>query len=651
MKPESLPGKRFDADREEIGRLFFDGEDPGEISSAVGTGDRHLHGESVARLGTSRGFTLYYKPRDCRSTNLLGELTELLFDERMVPEQITGEGYAFQKAVGRRPPETETEKAGYYKRLGHLTALFYALGSTDIHGGNVICAGDRPVVIDTETLLCAKVEGVSGAGDFSVDYGDIFPDYRTSVGESMILPRFYNFTQTSPLIPAADCLPDKYEAVFLSGFQDGYRLIREKSEDILCLLSRYSDAPIRYLLRSTRYYAAKIVQYRNAKDDAEKACVFKGLEKGLSETDLKRWAPVLKWERRCILEENIPYFWLRAGGCELMGGTDDPPLIPKYLTLSPIEYAAQRIGRMDRQDMAVQTAYIRAGLRHIDGWEQPGAAEQTETGSEADPTPLTVREAVGEVEEALKCLWEERIPLSEGRCLWHAPLIRGRVGSLFGLAEGFSGIAVFVHACTCSPLITGEAAKIAKELSATCFRDMASFGEYLLKAYPEPPAERIIFRRFDGGFDFPEGLSGFLWALRACRDENPERADRILTGFQSWPMDQKADELRRIMSGPSSEKGTDCLEGGTAGSAAMLLSEALDGLSEERIEKAGVILREMVDRKKKVGRYQVFPKGRRLYFLPAFLRGDTGIAYVLLCYATKIRYNRDTGSCDSLLDS
>ena len=638
MKPELLLNKRFEADREEIGRLFFEGEDPGEIASVVSTGDRHLHGEAVVRLGTSRGFTLYYKPRDCRSTNLLDDLTELLFDERMVPQQITGEGYAFQKAVGRRLPETATEKAGYYERLGYLTALFYALGSTDMHSGNVICAGDRPVVIDTETLLCAKAEGVSGAGEFSVDYGDIFPDYRTSVGESMILPRFYHFTQTSPLIPAADCLPGKYKSVFLSGFQDGYRLIREKSEDILCLLSQYADTPIRYLLRSTRYYALKIAQYRDAKDDSEKERVLKGLEKGLSETDCKRWAPVLKWERSCILEENVPYFWLRAGGCELMGGTNDPPLIPKYLTLSPIEYAAQRIGRMNQRDMSVQIAYIRAGLRHIDGWEQAGTAEQTETGPEADPAPLTVREAVSEAEEALKCLWEERIPLSEGRCLWHAPLIRGRVGSLFGLAEGFPGIAVFVHACARSLLITGEAAKIAKELSAACFRDMASFGEYLLKAYPEPPAERVIFRRFDGGFDFLDGLSGFLWALRACRDENPERADRILTGFQSWPMDQKADKLRRILSEPSSEKGTDCLEGGTAGSAAVLLSEAADGLSEEQIEKAGVILRKMVDRKKKAGCYQVFREGRRLYFLPAFLRGSTGIAYVLLCYAMKISY-------------
>ena len=102
-------------------------------------------------------------------------------------------------------------------------------------------------------------------------------------------------------------------------------------------MSQYTDMPIRYLLRSTRYYAVKIVQYRNAKDDSEKESVLKGLEKGLSETDLKRWEPVLKWERNCILEENVPYFWLRAGGCALMGSTNDPPLIPKYPTLKRLE--------------------------------------------------------------------------------------------------------------------------------------------------------------------------------------------------------------------------------------------------------------------------------------------------------------------------
>ena len=81
--------------------------------------------------------------------------------------------------------------------MGRLTAVFYALGSVDMHVGNVLCCGGRPLVVDTETLLCPRGRGVSGAGEFSVEYGEVFPDYRTSVGECMVLPRFYALMQRS----------------------------------------------------------------------------------------------------------------------------------------------------------------------------------------------------------------------------------------------------------------------------------------------------------------------------------------------------------------------------------------------------------------------------------------------------------------------
>ena len=45
-------------------RDLLNGNDPGDIVSADGTGDAHLNGESAMRLETSRGYTLYYKPRD-----------------------------------------------------------------------------------------------------------------------------------------------------------------------------------------------------------------------------------------------------------------------------------------------------------------------------------------------------------------------------------------------------------------------------------------------------------------------------------------------------------------------------------------------------------------------------------------------------------
>ena len=624
--------ERLNQEYDAICRELLNGKDLGEIVSATSTGDAHLHGESVTRLETSCGYTLYYKPRDCRSTDLLGTLTQLLFGEWMVPEQIPGDGYAFQKAVEKKRPETDAGRAEYYEKLGRLTALFYALGSSDMHNGNIICSGSSPIVIDTETLLNAKAEGVGGTGEFSVDYGEIFRDYETSVGECMVLPRFYGYMQASPLVPDDDCRPEGYEQSFIDGFQNGYRIICDRKEEVSRILAAYEDAPVRYLLRSTQCYAVKIQLYRNAQDAVKKENILKSLEKGLSKEDVRRWEPVLTWERECIHEGDVPYFCILAGGHDLMGEVNGKALIPGYLKLSPVEYAIWRMQRMCEHDLAVQTAYICASLKHIDGWEKP--APERKAGMESGVVPISAQEAINEVEETLLKLWEERIPLSDRCCLWHTPLINGKVGCLFALAEGFSGVAVFVHACAKSSLITGEALEVARELSAACFMDLCSFAEYLLAAYPQPPQERSISRRFNGDFGFKEGLSGFLWALQQLRDEDSERADRILEGFSEWHIEKDAFPIN---SDNAVKCRTDCLEGGNAGKAAELILCADEGSTPEgKYREAGIILKKMVDRKNENGCYQVFPKGRHQYFLPAFLRGNTGIAYILLQYAEAV---------------
>ena len=89
---------------------------------------------------------------------------------------------------------------------------------------------------------------------------------------------------------------------------------------------------------------------------------------------------------------------------------------------------------------------------------------------------------------------------------------------------------------------------------------------------------------------------------------------------------------------------TDVLEGGNVGLAYALLREAetKDGFSDPLWE-AGRILCRTVRRKTEAGCYRVFPSGRKQYFLPAFLRGTTGIAWVMLRYAELLRRDRVAG--------
>lgn len=628
--------ERFDRHRQEIARCFFYGVDPVEMVEITETGDRHLHGEAVLRLKTEAG-SIYYKPRDSAGTELLGQLNELLFGEELVPEQVCGKDYAFQKEVVQRIPSAGEERACFYEWLGRLTAVFYALGSTDMHRFNVIPVGDRPCVVDTETLLCARAKGFGGAGDFSADYGDVFPEYRMSAGECMVLPRFYASIQKSPLLPGDDCTPLGYEDRFLEGFRIGYRAILENREAVYSLLDRYTYFSVRYILRSTRVYNYMIAAYASSGSDAERKGVLDRLEKGLDSEQKRRWRPLLEWEASCVKEGDVPYFWVYAGERGLRGDRKGDLLIEDFLLVSPIESAKERMRNMNEYDLSVQCGYIHSSLRHIDGWTVPNASflPLPVTEPKTFPDSLSKEIAVSEAVEALYALWEDRIPLSGGRCLWHVPLIDGKQGSLYGLARGFSGVGVFCRAASQSQLLRESDAALARELANACLRDMLAFGGYLLNEYHSRPEERVIARRFDGGFGFDDGLAGFLWALECYRDEGDRETEQMLEAFTRWNIGEYTEKnLESVFQTvEQSWPDTDILSGGVAGRAASLLLAHRQG-DHTSLDQAGRILAWMYERKKKSGTYMVFREGRKQYFLPAFLLGNIGIADVMLRYAT-----------------
>ncbi len=620
--------ERYNSLRNELGHRFCNGRDPGPIVNTGDMGDRHLRGEAVTRIVTSSGNTIYYKPRDCRTTDLLGDINELLWGDRMVPHQVSGEGFAFQEEVVIKQPESDEELELYYSGLGKLAALFYALGSNDMHSHNVIPAAGGPVAVDTETVLCPRAEGVVGAGEFSVDYGEIFPEYRMSVGESMILPRFYGKGQTSPLYLPDRNAPGSFESVFLRSFAEGYRKICILKDQIVDILNRYKGTTLRYLLRSTQSYVINVWRYKLARNDEEREKVIRRLEKGLSEADIIRWKPVLEWEAKGIREGYIPYFCIKAGGRDLYGDAGDKSLIRDYLIMSPVDYARHRLDMMSEKDLAVQTSYIRASLKHIDYWEKNEKPEEKD--KPAEVKALSAEEAVEEVQITLENLWNERIELSHGCCLWHTPFINGQVGSLFGIGEGFAGIALFAKACSKSPLIKDKYSDIAKNITSSCFKDMVLFAEYLLKEYPETAGERLISRRFNGGFDLSDGIKGLLWAIDELRDENPARADAVLKGFYAWGIgydnSKIMDDFYNLISGKDI---SDCIEDGRSGLALKLLLNS-DAVS---LGQAGIILQKIRQGRMSKGVCQVYDKRRHQYFLPAFLRGNSGIAYTMLRYA------------------
>lgn len=146
---------RFVADRDALAPLL--GGPSGRLTSlALGQGDLHAGGQSVARLSFENGAVMY-KPRSLRVDRVLDAFLARVFvggtNRIRVPEVIDRGDYGWAAFVTHRYCDGEDELHAFYRGLGHWLAVLRLLGGTDIHFQNLIAAGPVPTVVDVESLF------------------------------------------------------------------------------------------------------------------------------------------------------------------------------------------------------------------------------------------------------------------------------------------------------------------------------------------------------------------------------------------------------------------------------------------------------------------------------------------------------------------
>jgi len=137
---------------------FFAGCHPGPLTGIdSGAGDRHRGGRSVRILSFAGGGRLVYKPRPLAAEQRFQDLLAWLGDTGDGPLRtvvvLDRGSYGWMEHVAAQACGDQAEVAAFYRRLGGLLALLYALEATDCHFENLIAAGGQPVLIDLETLF------------------------------------------------------------------------------------------------------------------------------------------------------------------------------------------------------------------------------------------------------------------------------------------------------------------------------------------------------------------------------------------------------------------------------------------------------------------------------------------------------------------
>lgn len=382
------------------------------IALTGGAGDVHCQGRSVQVVEFANKKKIVYKPRslavDCVFADLLRFLSRKgLKPDLKAPDAIDKGDYGWCEYIVRKDCKTEAQIKRFYERQGAWLALFYLLGSCDLHLENLIASGEYPVVIDLETVFHPDlIERTIGSADElaliklfeSVMSVGLLPNPVRAAGRSMdssgigakpdqvlpfdvdtvedldsdeifvgVAPGRIGEIHSNPRLKGANVDPAKYHKQIKDGFTGTYRVLRELSPELVGengWFARFTNVPIRAVLRPTSYYSSLRLESLHPNFNR------KALDQDLIIRDfwsVVRSSPVyekiIASERRQFHAGDIPYFSTTPGSRDLTGG--DGTVIESVLAKTGIEVVEDRFKLMSEAELNAQLWYIDAALQSM----------------------------------------------------------------------------------------------------------------------------------------------------------------------------------------------------------------------------------------------------------------------------------------------
>jgi len=628
---------RFAADRDRIVADLLDGVDPGAIIAVEsGGGDSHGGGRAVCALRFADGSRLVYKPRTIdlhvRFNEMLGWLdghTRLGLRQVRV---VRGQDYGWVEFVEHEECSEVSGIGRFYHRLGALLALVYAVDGTDMHYENLIACGDQPVLIDIETLfhptlltaapstdpaanaladsvtrtalLPQMLLGDHGVFDLSGLGGDHdganYPaevvDWQDPATDTMRLVRRAKPStgaHNRPRLGGVEAEPGDYQTALLAGFRVGHDTICAHRAELLDLLGRCADVPVRFVARATRAYATALDETTHpdvARDALDRDLALDLLWTEAREDPLMR--ALVPHELADLWAGDVPLFTVRPGSRDVWTSTG--VRLPDLLPITGLDAARRKVERMDEVDRHDQQWLIAASLAG-----RAGAAVHRSS----DVVPGRVAAGVPDPQRLLvaACGIADEI-------LAHATVEGNRVNWLglelvddkhwtvlpmgAGMSNGYTGVALFLAQLGA---LTGA------ERYTEFARDALRPIPHLLDAMAADPA--LAPAVGSGGF---HGLGGISYALA--------RLSTILADDPDLPrwLDQSVDLATDL-----EDESSSVVEGAAGGLAAMVAVHAETGLPQ-----AGKLASRFADR-----------LAERAAVGDGFARGAAGVGWALLRFA------------------
>ncbi len=381
------------------------GGSPAELTRLVPTGDLHERG-AVTELGFADALGLMHKPHslalDERLTTVFEEFARAEPDcAPRIPPTVDRDGYGWQRRVAWQPVDSTEQAAGYFRRIGAMIALAYALRATDLHRENVLCQGGELFLLDTECFF-GNTFSTMADGRYEAD------GLRATVLAACVLPQpmrrprldrtgadravdpsvlgWHDSSQApgpagsqrSTDQPYRPKLGDEWltvrghETAVIEGFRRTYRWLRHSRDRLLAPdgpLTGFADVRARHVVRGTSSYFHFLYRLGDlsvAVDPHAQEELVNTLWP-LDGHDDEASRRVFEHERDGLLRGLIPTFTLTVGDRALclhrrIEDGDGEIRVANAYPVTSIDLVRQRLTRLSEEDLVVQCRLIRYAL-------------------------------------------------------------------------------------------------------------------------------------------------------------------------------------------------------------------------------------------------------------------------------------------------
>jgi len=407
---------RLDADLASIRRDILHSTSDCRITKIEGDlSNPHNGGQTIQIITFEDDSRVVYKPKDLRVDAawcaLVGRLNRADPPvELKAACAIARDGYGWTKFIEHTGCADQDGCKRFFRRAGAWLALFHCFVATDVHQENMIAAGDHPVPIDLETILQANAEehktqdadaqafdaameivansvmmvGLLPAYGLSPDnkvfaIGGMTSDWNSRIkiewininSDQMRPTKTKEVTTATPNLPHIDGRYAKFGdhiGEFVSGFENYAKFLLHRSRDAKLggLFDGFSGAPVRTVIRPTRFYYMLLQRLKNHRtmDDGVVWSAQADFIARLADWEKASdpvW-PLLRAERLALIALNVPHFVSPSDGNEIR---DAGGFSIHTEATSGMDRARARVQSFDEQDISWQITVIRQNTGSI----------------------------------------------------------------------------------------------------------------------------------------------------------------------------------------------------------------------------------------------------------------------------------------------